>query len=120
MSKRLAATLVAMLFCGSPVASPCDAGQDILLQAVSFAVTGSDASPVDVVDRQNCVFIVRQSTYYFNNIYSDRITTRSFVAPAGNYTLVDIHGSTKIADIYSWGSKTDYSLHVQTMNPIGL
>jgi hypothetical protein len=45
------------------------AESDVLLQAVSFAITGSDANRVVAVDRARCIFRVKSDTYYFNNIY---------------------------------------------------
>jgi hypothetical protein len=39
------------------------ADPDVLMQAVSFAVTGSDATKVVAVDRAQCIFKVGEDTY---------------------------------------------------------
>jgi hypothetical protein len=73
---------------------------DVLLQAVSFAVTGSDANRVVPVDLANCIFRVKSNTYHFNNIYTDRISFQNLENKLGRvWTTVDLHGKQKIADI---------------------
>jgi hypothetical protein len=80
--------------------APARADSDVLLQAVSFAVTGSDANRVVVVDRAKCIFRVRSNTYYFNNVYTDRITFRDLQNKLGRvWTEVELHGKEKVSDI---------------------
>jgi hypothetical protein len=58
-----------------PVASLADS--DVLLQAVSFAITGSDANKVVAIDRQQCIFKMENYRYYLNRIRTDRITSQN-------------------------------------------
>jgi hypothetical protein len=76
------------------------ADSDVLSQAVSFAVTGSDANRVVVVDRAKCIFRVKSNTYYFNNLYTDRISFRDLQNKLGRvWTEVELHGKQRISDI---------------------
>jgi hypothetical protein len=76
------------------------AESDVLSQAVSFAVSGSDANRVVAVDRAKCTFRVKSNTYYFNNVYSDRISFQNLRNQLGRvWTAVEIHGKQKVADI---------------------
>jgi hypothetical protein len=78
------------------------ADPDVLMQAVSFAVTGSDATKVVAVDRAQCIFKVGEDTYYFNNIYTDRILIRNWTNKLNdNWATVDIHGKKKVVDHYT-------------------
>jgi hypothetical protein len=95
----MARFLIAMLF-GLVIEQAARAESDVLLQAVSFAVTGSDANRVVVVDRLKCIFRVKSNTYYFNNIYTDRISFRNLQNKLGRvWTHVELHGKQKVADI---------------------
>ena len=73
------------------------AADDILLQAVSFAITGSDGSKVTAIDRAQCVFKVENDTYFLNNVYVDRIFIRSL----NLFAMVELHGKKKVVDQYS-------------------
>lgn len=88
------------------------AESDVLLQAVSFAITGSDGANVIQIDRANCVFRIEDETFYFNNIQSNRLSIQTgkdirrpaFGAPIiEQWATVDIHGEKKVADVYSPG-----------------
>jgi hypothetical protein len=97
MSCRLfyAATLITI-----SSAFPSLATDDVLVQAVSFAITGSDASPVVSVDRQHCIFRVNSNTYYLDNIYTNRIAIRNLKNQLGQFwSVVEIHGKEKVVDI---------------------
>jgi hypothetical protein len=97
---------------------------DALLQAISFAITGSDATPVIILDRRDCVFRLEANTYYFNNIDPTRVTFLNFTRPVrGDYTRVGIHGKAKVIDMVSSGqtfSHADYELMVVTNEPARL
>jgi hypothetical protein len=86
---------------------------DVLLQAVSFAITGSDATEVVVVDRKQCVFKIKNDTYYLNNIYTDRISIESWKNKLNDrWVTIALHGKKKIIDHgrkYS-GSETDQTM----------
>ena len=91
---------VAAMILNGLVAHSAYAADDVLTQAVSFAVTGSDANRVVVVDRAKCVFRVKSNTYYFNNIYADRISFQNLHNRLGRvWTTIEMHGKQKVADI---------------------
>jgi hypothetical protein len=76
------------------------AESDVLSQAISFALTGSDASRVVPVDRQQCVFRVNSNTYYLNNIYSNRISFENLHNQLGqSWSTVEIHGKLRVVDV---------------------
>jgi hypothetical protein len=63
--------------------APSRANQDVLLTAVSFALTGYDTAHVEVVDRANCIFMLNGTrlhgrlvgeVFHLNNIDVDRLT----------------------------------------------
>jgi hypothetical protein len=90
--------VVALILLTFFLAPPARA-DDVLLQAVSFAITGSDGSKVTAIDRARCVFKVEDDTYFLNNVYVDRISIRSWKHPSGfGWTTVDIHGNKKVVD----------------------
>jgi hypothetical protein len=85
------------------------------MQAVSFAETGSDANEVLVLDRQQCIFQVDSQTYYFNNIYTDRISFQNMKNRMGDvWTNVEIHGKKKVVsghtEIPFKGTELDYAM----------
>jgi hypothetical protein len=94
---RAAFFLLGLMF--YPAASLADS--DVLLQAVSFAITGSDASKVVAIDRQRCIFKVDDDTYYFNSIYTDRIQLKGMKNNLTIWTEVFLHGKTKVVDVFS-------------------
>jgi hypothetical protein len=62
--------------------APSRADQDVLLTAVSFALTGYDTAHVEVIDRVNCVFMINGKrlngrlvgeVFHLNNIDVDRL-----------------------------------------------
>ena len=89
--------------------------EDVLTQAVSFAITGSDGKVVDVIDKRNCIFRIGGRTYYLNNILTNGITFQPYTRQIGNYTRVGIHGKSKVmVEIYQGVAQpvTDYELMV--------
>jgi hypothetical protein len=96
------------------------AESDVLLQAVSFAVTGSDAANVAVIDRKQCVFRVGSETYHFNHIYTDRISFQTMKDKISVWTNVNIHGTTTVVETYSEGMKfmgTEMDYAMMAKNP---
>jgi len=78
------------------------AADDVLLQAVSFALTGSDGSKVVAVDRAQCIFKIDNETYFLNNIYVDRISVRNWSNKLGNFwATVDLHGKKKVFEQFT-------------------
>lgn len=75
---------------------------DVLLQAVSFAITGSDGSNVIAIDRARCVFKLGNDTFYLNNVYADRIGLRKKKNGLNEvWAEVDLHGKNKVVEHYS-------------------
>jgi hypothetical protein len=71
------AVIVAALIC-----SRAFADSDTLLQAVGFALTGSDNAKVQPIDRANCVFRVDSdnsglAVFHLNNVQLDRVVIQN-------------------------------------------
>jgi hypothetical protein len=91
--------------------------EDALIQAVSFAITGSDGRQVDVVDKKNCVFRMGVRTYFLNNVLTNTITFQPYTRQIGNYTRVGVHGKSKIMEeVYQGVAQpvTDLDLMVES------
>jgi hypothetical protein len=104
--KRIATALAcAFAVCAS-------AADDTLLQAVSFVITGSDASPVTVVDRAQCIFKVGDTTYFFNNIDTGRLSWSRWENGFGaKWTYFELHGKDKVVE-NDKGAATDRTVRV--------
>jgi hypothetical protein len=90
------------------------AGDDALLQAVSFVITGSDASPVTVIERVQCVFKVDDTTYFFNNMDMGRLHWSRWTNKLGHeWMTFELHGKRKVAE-NAQGSVTDRTLTVMS------
>jgi hypothetical protein len=63
------------------VAAPVFAESDTLLQAIGFALTGSDDAKVQTIDRANCVFRIENKMFHLNNIQVDRLVIRKSGPP---------------------------------------
>jgi hypothetical protein len=72
------------------------AESDLLLQAVGFALTGSDNAKVQIIDRKNCVFrIGSYDVFHLNNVHVDRLVFEK--SSFGIYDLtVELHGNTPV------------------------
>jgi hypothetical protein len=73
MNRATGAFLVALLLaCGT-----AQAAGDVLLRAVTFALTGSDNESVSVLDRVHCIFRMEEinfiEIYYLNNVDPARL-----------------------------------------------
>lgn len=65
--------LTAAWFVTALLASQATAESDVLLQAVSFAITGRDNAKVQPIDRGNCVFRIDSDVFRLNNVQVDRL-----------------------------------------------
>lgn len=69
--------LALLVACGT-----AQAADEVLLKAVSFALTGTDDGHVTVVDRNQCVFRVDEAhvseTYHLNSVDPKRLTFEHF------------------------------------------
>jgi hypothetical protein len=88
MGRRQRSGLIAAWLATVLIASPAIAEDDVLLQAVGFAITGSDDAKVLAVDRAKCIFRVesnylentspsRFGVFYLNNVQVDRLIMQS-------------------------------------------
>lgn len=95
---------------------------DVLLQAVSFAITGSDGSKVSTIDRAHCVFKIGEDTFYLNNVYTDRIAFQKWSNKLGDvWATVDLHGKSKVVEHFSTpptftGSELDRAMMAEDPN----
>ena len=80
------------------------AGPDVFLQAVGFALTGSDDTKVTVVDQKNCVFRVGyHDVFHLNNVHVDRIVfepwlQRDRINGERRYLKITLHGSDTVLE----------------------
>jgi hypothetical protein len=98
---------------GSAVVPPALADSDTLLQAVGFALTGSDNAKVQPIDRANCVFrvdsdVIRAgvnssefAVFHLNNVQADRIAIqnwirRNYIYGEEKYVTVELHGNARV------------------------
>jgi hypothetical protein len=68
--------------------------EDPLMQAVGFALTGSDNTKVQIIDRKNCVFrIGSYDVFQLNNVQVNRLVIeKSF----GMFVTVELHGNAPV------------------------
>jgi len=88
------------------LAAPSALAQSNTFQnAVAFALTGSDATPVRVVDQANCVFMVNPKTengrvvgevFHLNNVQTDRISIQPWENVAARWVQVELRGSSTV------------------------
>lgn len=65
---------------------------DSLLLAVSFGLTGTYSTKVDVIDRNSCIFKLNETTYFLNEVYKDRVMFKEL----SHNILIELHGDNKI------------------------
>ena len=94
------------------------AGSDTFLQAVGFALTGTDSAEVKVVDRKNCVFRVKSDIFYLNNLHVDRLNIQNWkrkdlIGREEFFTTVELHGDetvfTRIEDTEAFDATSLYA-----------
>jgi hypothetical protein len=75
------------------------------MNAVAFALTGSDAAPVQVIDRANCIFMINSKIedgravgeiFHLNNVQTDRISIQPWQNVAGRWVEVSLRGASTI------------------------
>ena len=92
--------IATMVLCGAFLAPVLvNAQSDVFLQAVGFALTGSDNAKVRQINRTNCVFGItgkNPEVFHLNNVHVDRIVVQSWTRrqPWGEekYVTVELHG----------------------------
>lgn len=109
--------LIASTLCAAPSAF---AETNPFMNAVAFALTGSDGSPVRVVDQANCVFMINAKNegghftgevFHLNNVQVDRISIQPWHNIAGPWVQVELRGA---ATVYEFTG----SYNVDTTNPV--
>jgi len=96
-----------MVLCGAFLAlAVASAQSDILLQAVGFALTGSDNAKVRQLNRANCVFGItseNSEVFHLNNVHVDRIMVQAWMRrqPWGEekYVTVELHGDKMVYEL---------------------
>jgi hypothetical protein len=85
--------------------TPSRADQDVLLTAVSFALTGYDTAHVEVVDRSDCIFVINGKringhlvgeVFHLNNVDVDRITIEDWHNAFSTWIEVHLRGESTI------------------------
>jgi len=101
-------------------ATPVLAESNAFMNAVAFALTGSDTAPVRVVDQANCVFMVNPKTengrlvgevFHLNNVQIDRIAIQPWENIAGRWIQVELRGA---STVYEYTG----AYNIDTTNPV--
>jgi len=78
------------------VSAPVCAAPDAFRSAVAFALTGSDNTEIQIIDRADCIFSVDDRTFYLNNVDADRISITKWARKTAfeqqEYFTVELHG----------------------------
>ncbi len=107
-------THLRIAICLALLFSPTHAANDVLLQAISFMITGSDGSTVTALDPDQCVFEVDDVTYFLNNVELDRIHYVVLENKLGRVWMeLELHGKRKVVQD-SGGAATDRTLLLPT------
>jgi hypothetical protein len=115
MAFRAGVQLFGLMAAAVVAATPVLGRSNSFLNAVAFALTGSDATPVRVVDQANCVFMVNPKTengrivgevFHLNNIQTDRISIQPWENVLGRWVQVELRGSSTIYE-YTGAYNTD-------------
>lgn len=89
------AVALILLVTGSCISTSI-AATDTLVDAVGFALTGTDDAKPLVIDRPNCVFGLGDEIFHLNNVETDRITIESYDQRSAlgidRYLRVGLHG----------------------------
>jgi hypothetical protein len=105
--------LIAVSYLVAAVAAPAFGEADTLLQAIGFALTGSDNAKVRPVDRSNCVFRLEGeliqaqpdgsgefAVFHLNHIQEDRLAIQNWIRKSRfgetKYVTVELHGNATV------------------------
>lgn len=78
---------------------------DVFQQALAFALTGSDTSPVETIDAQQCVFMTNAASvdgamvgdvFHLNNVQLDRVRIGVRVMLTTTQTEVSLYGASTV------------------------
>jgi hypothetical protein len=105
MAFRAGVQLLGLIAAAVFAATPVLGQSNTFLNAVAFALTGGDATPVRVVDQANCVFMVNPKTengrivgevFHLNNVQTDRMSVQPWENVAGRWVQVELRGSSTV------------------------
>jgi hypothetical protein len=100
----VSSTAVVLALLSLPIAAMAE-DDVVLLEAVGFALTGSDNAIAEIVDRSNCVFGLQGSgeygerhveIFHLNSVDVDRLTIRIFGPGNAGPVEVSLHGETVV------------------------
>lgn len=78
------------------------------MQAVAFALTGSDNAEVTPIARADCVFRNGKFTYYLNNIHVDRVRFQKWRNGFGlEWVFVQLRGDDTVVEYIAEGMDLD-------------
>jgi hypothetical protein len=113
-------TLVAVSLVLAPVAGATAESGDTLLQAVAFALTGSDDAKVRVINRAQCVFGIDHKkapggisaeVFHLNNIQVERLAIQGWLQKTNRgetrTVTVDLHGDSVVYEQTREGGDTE-------------
>jgi len=104
------------------VALPAFAQMSTFMNAVAFALTGSDTAAVRVIDQANCVFMINAKieggrlvgeVFHLNNVQTDRISVQPWQNIAGRWVEVALRGSSIVYE-YTGAYEIDSASSVMT------
>jgi hypothetical protein len=79
---------------------PSLAESDVLLEAVGFALTGSDNAKVQPINRAKCMFRIGSEVFHLNNVHVDRVVVQNWSrrdrAGEESVVKVELHGSAPV------------------------
>lgn len=105
MTFRRVSKVVLLIWISALVGTQAGAQSAALMNAVAFALTGNDASPVHVIDQANCVFMIRPESvdgkvvgeiFHLNNVQTDRITIQPFHNAIDQWLRVELRGASTV------------------------
>ncbi len=113
--------LVALGFAPLLLATAAKA-DDVFMQAVAFALTGSDAGPVEPIIMEDCIFRAGSRTFYLNNVQTDRVWIQGWRDGFGNDSVtVELRGDTTVVEMITNDpkpgtllKKADWTLRLDT------
>jgi hypothetical protein len=83
---------VVIALAAAPINSPVLAESDVFLQAVQFALTGSDNITIKSIERSTCTFRIEYDLFHLSNVQVDRLVIQRGLG----FTTVELHGSAPI------------------------
>lgn len=97
----------ALALAGFITLSSAQAETNAFLQALSFALTGSDGSAIRIINRKECIFGMGKDVVHLNNVQIDRIKIQTWIerilGQEIRYVTVELHGSNTVYEEFRKG-----------------